>query len=254
MPNGPLGFTLVNSHSFTVGTVPGFGATAPVSGITSTVGQSMYGVVLQALSGSDITIAAPVNAGTGDVVVGTGGGVVQGDGGLISGRTLILNADGTGGIGSSATPLQTAVSTLKTANSAGGVYLNNSGELTISFINAAGAVGVNAGGALATSIPAACDCVSAITGSSVALAAEGSMLLNEGSTLSATNDVTLRAGYNSASGTYSSTDKTLTVNSSVSGSTIGLFSAGAITTSGTLTGVVTETPSLGSRPSGPSIR
>ena len=250
--NGPMGFALVNSNGFTVGTVPGFGATAPVSGITSTFGSSVYGVVLQAPTAGDITIAAPVNGGTSGVLIGaSGGGVVQGVGGLISGRSLIVNADGTGGVGGSAAPLLTAVGTLKSANSAGGVYLDNSGDLTISYVNAAGAVGVKASGSLVTSIPTACDCVSAIAGSSVALAAEGSMLLNAGATLSATNDVTLRAGYDSASGTYSSTDKTLTVDGSVSGSTIGLFAAGAITASGTLTGAVTQTPSLGSDPSGP---
>ncbi len=123
--------------------------------------------------------------------------------------------------------------------------------LAISFINAAGAVEVNTIGSLTTSLPAACDCVSAISGSSVALAAEGSVLLNQGATLSATNDVTVRAGYSAELGKYSTTDKTLTVNGSVSGSAIDLFSAGAITTSGTLSGVVTETPSLGSNSSGP---
>jgi filamentous hemagglutinin family protein len=241
--NGGLGFSLVNSGSFTVGTVPGSGQAAAVSGITS-VNALGYGVVLQTPAAGDITIAAPVNAGSSGVLVGAAGAVVQGAGGLISAGSLIVNAGSAAGVGSSGAPLQTAVSTLQSANSPGPVYVSNSGDLTIDFISALGAVSVNAGGSLTTPTATACDCTRSITGSSVALAANGPMLLSAGALITATNEVALYAGYDAASQTYTNSGNTLTVDGDVSGTTIGLFAGGTITTSGTLTGVVTQTPSL----------
>jgi filamentous hemagglutinin family protein len=240
--NGFLGFTLVNSGSFTVGTVPGFGQLAAVSGIASE-NVTGYGVVLQTPSAGDITIAAPVNGGSARVLVGASGALVQGTGGLISAGSLSLNAGNSSGIGSSGAPLQIDVGTLHAANSPGAVYINNVGDLQIDRIDAAGAVSVNASGTLTTPTEMECDCARTISGSSVALASGGAMLLNAGALITATNEVELRAGYDSANAVYSSAS-TLIVDSDVSGSTVGLFAGSAIATSGVLTGVVTEMPSL----------
>lgn len=240
--NGFLGFSLVNNGSFTVGTVPGFGQAAAVSGITS-INAMGFGVVLQTPDAGDITIAAPVNAGSSRVLVGGAGAVVQGAGGLISAGSLIVNAGGAAGVGSSDAPLQTAVNTLRSAADSGSVHISNSGDLTITHLDAAGAVNVSTNGSLTTPFGSECDCTPGITGSSVALAASGSMLLNLDADITATNSVALYAGYDAASGTYTS-DGSLTVDANVSGSTVGLFAGGEITGSGTLTGAVTETPSL----------
>ena len=247
--NGMLGFTLVNSGSFTVGTVPGSGQIAAVSGIAS--GDALIGVALQTPSAGDITIAAPVNAGSSRVYVIATGAVVQGMGGLISASSLIVNAGNIAGVGSSAAPLQTAVGTLQAASSPGPVYISNSGDLAIHYIDAAGAVRVNTSGSLTTPTAMECDCTNSITGSSVVLAADDQMLLSDGAVITATNEVELYAGYDSASESYTSSG-TLTVDGAVSGSTVGLFAGGAITTSGTLTGVTTEMPSLYSGPPSPS--
>ncbi len=242
--NGAFGFSLVNGGSFTVGTVPGFGQAAAVSGITSLNAFGAYGVVLQTPDAGDITIAAPVDAGSSRVLVGAAGAVMQGAGGLISAGSLYINAGGAAGIGGSNAPLQTAVNTLRSDASSGSVHVSNSGDLMITFIAATGAVNVNTNGSLSTPIPSECDCTPGITGSSVVLAADGWMLLNAGGDITATDEVALYAGYDAASGTYTSSDGTLTIEGNVSGSTVGLFAGGAITTSGTLTGVVTEMPSL----------
>ena len=244
--NGAVGFTLVNGGSFTVGTVPGSGQIAPVSGITSTNSFSA-GVILQTPSAGDITIAAPVNAGGSRVDVLASGAVVQGAGGLISAGSLTVNAGSIGGVGSSAAPIRTAVGTLKSANSPGAVYLDNTGDLVVDSIDAVGAVRVNTSGSLTTPTAMACDCARSISGSSIVLASAGSMLFTAGTIIEATNEVELRAGYDSASATYTSPG-TLTVDGDVSGSTVGLSAGGAITTSGMLTGGVTQTPSLYSAP------
>jgi hypothetical protein len=240
--NGFLGFSLVNSGSFTVGTVPGFGQAATVSGITS-LNAMGTGVVLQTPDAGDITIAAHVNAGSSRVLVGSAGTVVQGTGGLISAGSLTVNADGAAGVGSSAAPLRTAVSTLRSAAASGSVHIGNNGDLTITSIDAADAVNVSTNGSLTTPFGSVCDCAPHITGSSVVLAASGSMLLNTDADITATNEVALYAGYDAASGAYTS-DSSLTVEANVAGSTVGLFAGGEITRSGTLTGAVTETPSL----------
>ncbi len=120
-----------------------------------------YGVVLQTPDAGDITIAAPVNAGSSRVLVGAAGAIVQGAGGLISAGSLTVNAGGAAGVGSSDAPLQTAVSTLRSDASSGSVHISNSGDLTINFIEAAGAVSVNASGSLTTPFPASCDCTPA---------------------------------------------------------------------------------------------
>jgi filamentous hemagglutinin family protein len=250
--NGPLGFSFVNNGSFTVGAVPGFGQAAAVTGITSTNSMG-YGVVLQTPDAGDITIAAPINAGSSRVLVGSAGAVVQGAGGLISAGSLIVNAGGGAGVGSSDAPLQTAVSTLRSAATLGSVHVSNSGDLTITHLDAAGAVNVSTNGSLTTPFSSVCDCAPGITGASVALAASGSMLLNVDADITATNEVALYAGYDAVSGTYAS-DGSLTVDADVSGSTVGLFAGGEITSSGTMTGVVTETPSLYSQlPQLPSL-
>jgi filamentous hemagglutinin family protein len=240
--NGLLGFSLVNNGSFTVGTVPGFGQAAAVSGITSTNPMG-YGVVLQTPDAGDITVAAPVDAGSSRVLVAGAGAVVQGAGGLISAGSLIVNAGGAAGVGSSDAPLQTAVSTLRSAATSGSVHISNSGDLTVTHLDAADAVNVSTNGSLTTPFGSVCDCAPGIAGSSVVLAASGSMLLNMDADITGTNEVALYAGYDAASGTYTS-DGSLTVDANVSGSTIGLFAGAEITGSGTLTGAVTETPSL----------
>jgi hypothetical protein len=251
--NGALGFTLVNSGDFSVGVVPGFGLTSAVSGITSSNSLGAFGVVLQTPATGTISVAAPIDAGSAGVLVGAAGGVVQETDGLISAGYLHVNASSAAGIGSSNAPLRTAVSTLRSANSSGPVHISNGGDLQINFILAPDAVNVNASGSLTTPTEIACDCTRSISGSSVVLAASGPMLLSAGAEITATDGVELYAGYDSASETYTSS-RTLTVDSNVSGSTIGLFAGGAITTSGTLTGVVTESPLLyAGAPSSPSL-
>ncbi|HEY4365704.1 MAG TPA: filamentous hemagglutinin N-terminal domain-containing protein [Steroidobacteraceae bacterium] len=242
--NGSLGFSLANNGSFTVGTVPGGGQVSDVSGIVSVNTSSFgFGVVLQAPNVGDITIAAPVDAGISGVLVGASGAVIQATGGLISGGDLTVIADGAAGIGSSNAPLRTAVGTLRNATSIGDVHISNTGPLTVNFIEAGGVASVSASGSMTTAIPTACDCAVHISGSSVVLATEGSMLVNPGGFISAESDVALYAGYQPASGTYTNA-ATLAVDGDVSGGTVGLFAGGAITASGALTGAVTQTPSL----------
>lgn len=240
--NGFLGFSLVNGTSFTVGTVPGFGQAGATSGITS-INAMGIGVVLQTPDLGDITIAAPVDAGDSRVLVSAAGAVVQGAGGLISAGSLVINANGAAGVGGIDAPLQTAVSRLRSDAASGAVHISNAGDLTITSIEAAGAVSVATNGSLTTPVGSECDCTPGIAGSSIVLAASGSMLLNADADITATNEVAMYAGYDSASAAYTS-DGTLTVDADVSGSTVGLFAGGEITSSGTLTGVVTETPSL----------
>jgi filamentous hemagglutinin family protein len=249
--NGALGFALVNSGSFTVGTVPGGGQASDVSGVVSTNALNS-GVVLQAPNAGDITIAAPVDAGSAGIVVGGAGAVIQGTGGLISGRDLTVISDGSVGIGSSSAPLRTAVGTLRNATAMGDVYIRNTGPLTVNFVEANGVASISASGSMTTPIPAACDCTPGISGLSVVLASEGSMLVNAGGTVTGETDVALHAGYQLASDTYTSAT-TLAVDGDVFGSRVGLFAGGAITTSGTLHGVVTQTPSLYSAPSLPPL-
>ncbi len=254
---GTLGFTLVENTSFSVGTVPGVGGTASVTGITSSNPiPNASGVILQTSTAGDITIEAPVDAGSASVRVSAlNGAVVQGSAGLITGGTLRLNA-GTAGVGSSGAPLRTAVSTLATSSSDGAFYLSNTGDLTVNNVTAAGAVNINSGGSLNTGSAMACDCSARITaGSTVTLAAHDSITINAGFNVAAGDGaVTLYAGYDAASATYTNSTSTLTINEDVTGSSatpapggvsgtsVNMFSGGAISVTGAVTGAVTQTP------------
>ncbi len=164
-------------------------------------------------------------------------------GGLISADSLIVNAGGAAGVGSSDAPLQTAVNTLRSAADLGSVHISNSGDSDDHSHRRSRRREREYKWIADDSFSSVCDCTPGITGSSVVLAASGSMLLNVDADITATNEVALYAGYDAVSGTYAS-DGSLTVDANVSGSTVGLFAGGEITNSGTLTGVVTETPSL----------
>jgi filamentous hemagglutinin family protein len=241
--NGDLGFSLVNNNSFTVGTVPAVGNISSASGITASNGLG-YSVVLQTPSAGDITLGAAVNAGSSTVLVDAAGAVVQGTGGLITAGTLNLDAGSAAGIGSSGAPLLANAGTLFNVNSQGPVYLSNSGILTIDWISAVGAVNVNSGGSLTIPAAGTCDCPLSISGASVTLTAYGPMLLNTGTTVTAAGPVALYAGYDVANNTYVGSPNTLTLNGSVTGSTVGLSAGGAINVTGAVTGAVTQMPSL----------
>jgi filamentous hemagglutinin family protein len=235
-------FSLIDGNSFTVGSVSGVGAIPSASGITSS-GALGVGVVLETPSAGDITLSAPVSGGSAEVIVyASTGAVVQATGGLITAGSLGITAGSTTGIGSSAAPVLINVGTLLNAQSQGSIYLNDSAGLTVNSISALGAVNVNSGGAFTIPTITACDCSRSISGSSITLTAYGPMLLNAGSTITATNGVALYAGYDAASGTYVSSAGTLTADGSISGSSIDLFAAGAINISGSMTGVLTQTP------------
>jgi hypothetical protein len=236
-------FTLTDGNSFTVGSVAGVGAIPSASGIISS-GAMGVGVVLQTPTVGDITLSAPVSAGSAEVsVYAPSGAIVQQTGGLITGGSLNLTAGSPTGIGSNVAPLLINVGTLMNAQSQGSISLNDSAaNLTVNSISALGAVNVNSAGSLTIPTITGCDCTRSISGSSVTLTAYGPMLLNAGSTITATNGVALYAGYDAASGTYVSSAGTLTADGSISGSTIDLFAAGTINISGTMTGVLTQTP------------
>ena len=173
-------------------------------------------------------MSAPVNGGNAQVLLNAPtGAIVQGSGGLITAGSLSIS--GNAGIGSTSAPLQINVGTLMSAGSQGSVYINDSVGLTVNSISALGAVNVNTGGSLTIPTALACDCTQSISGSSVTLTAYGPMLLNAGSTITATNGVALYAGYDVASSTYVSSGGTLTADGSVTGATIDLFAAGTIT-------------------------
>ncbi len=209
------------------------------------------GVVLEAPTAGDITLSAPVNAGTTQVLVNAPtGAIVQGSAGLITAGSLSIS--GNTGIGTAAAPMQINVGTLMSAGSQGSIYINDSVGLTVDSISALGAVDVNTGGSLTIPTMLACDCTRSISGSSVTLTAYGPMLLNTGSTITAANGVALYAGYDVASSTYVSSGGTLTADGSVTGATIDLFAAGAINITGSMTGVLTHAaqccpPSLSAR-------
>jgi filamentous hemagglutinin family protein len=236
------GFSLTDSNGFVVGAVAGTGNIPSANGI-NTSNASGIGVVLQTSGAGDITLAAPVNAGTSTALVSAAGAVVQGTGGLITAGTLNVDAAGAAGIGSNGAPLLTAVNTLQSANSPGSVYLSNSGNLSVDFISAGGVVNVNSGGSLTTPTAIACDCTRSITGSSVTLAAKGTMLITAGYSVTATDGVSLYGGYDVATGTYANSANSLTVDGNVTATTIGLFAGGTISANGTLSGVVTQSPS-----------
>jgi filamentous hemagglutinin family protein len=235
---GVSGFSLVDTTGFTVGTVSAAGMPI-ISGITST-GAMSYAVDLQTASVGDIVVGAPINAIGGTVVLNSAGNVTQGTGGLITANMLDAFASGTTGIGSSSAPLLTNIATLGNVDSQGAVYISNSSDLTVNYINATGAVNVISGGAFSTGTPQSCDCSLMINGASVALTSAGPMTISSGYTITATDAIALNAGY--SGGTYAASNNTLTVNGSVSGSTIDLSAGGPIYIGGTLVGTVTQSP------------
>jgi filamentous hemagglutinin family protein len=241
--NGSSGFAFVNGSGFTVGTVSAVGNIPLASGITSSAG-SGFGVILQTPVAGDITLSAPVNGGSTTVLVDAAGTVVQGAGGLITAGRLDVDAGSETGIGSSTAPLLADVGALASVNSQGPVFISNSGNLAIDSISAIGAVDVNSGGSLTIPTALTCDCSLSITGSSVTLTAYGSMLLNVGSTVTSSGPVALYAGYDAASSTYVGSPNTLTLGGSITGSTVNLFAGGAINVTGSITGALTQTPSL----------
>jgi filamentous hemagglutinin family protein len=239
---GAQGFSLASAGAINVGTV------GTVSGISGGgTGSLSYGVDLTTSAG-DIAVGAPINGGSTIVALNSAGAVTQGTGGLVTADSLIVLASGAAGIGSSNTPLLVNVATLKSASSQGPVLISNSGDLVIDYVSASGAVAINSGGSLSTGTALTCDCTLSITGSSVALTAAGSMLVGAGYSITATDGVSLNAGYNAPSGMYVGSNNTLTVDGNVSGATIGLAAGGAINVTGTLTGAVTQTPNLYSAP------
>lgn len=240
--NGSQGFALTDGTGVTVGTVPAVGTVAAATGITSAAALG-NGVILQTSAG-DITIAAPVNAGSALVVVDAAGAVQQGAGGNITAGSLSLAAGSAVGIGSAAAPLLTQVETIANAASQGPVYLNNTQDLTIQTINAMGVVNINAAGSMSMPNAQACDCSPSIAGSSVTLTAGGAMDLAAGSSVSATNAIALYADYDVANATYAPPGATLTAAGTLSAPSIALFSGGAIDATGTMTGVSTQMPFL----------
>jgi filamentous hemagglutinin family protein len=244
--NGSQGFALTDGTGVTVGTVPAVGTIAAATGIASAAALG-GGVSLQTGAG-DITIAAPVNAGSAPVVVNAAGAVQQGTGGNIAAGSLSLAAGSATGIGSAAAPLLTQVQTLASASSQGPVYLNNTQDLTIQMIDAVGVVNVNAAGSMSMPTLQACDCNPSIAGSSVTLTAGGTMDLAAGSSVSATNAIALYADYDAATATYAAPGATLTAAGTLSAPSIALFSGGAIDATGTMTGVSTQMPFLATPP------
>jgi filamentous hemagglutinin family protein len=239
------GFSLVNSGALTVGAI------GSVSGITTSDAANAlgYAVDLQTATVGDIVVGAPINAAGGIVVLNSAGAVTQGSGGVITANMLYVSANGSAGIGSNSAPLLTDIGTLGNVDSQGPVYISNGGDLVVNYISATGPVGVTSGGSLSTATAQSCDCTLSITGSSVALTSAGPMTIGSGYTITATDAVALNAGY--SGGAYAASNNTLTVNGSVSGTTVGLSAGGAITVGGTLTGTVTQSPNLYTAPPPP---
>ena len=225
------GFSVVNTGTLTVGTV------GSIPGITS----GGY-VDLQTASTGDIIVNAPINAAGTTVTLNSAGAVTQGSGGLVTANMLYAVANSPAGIGSSSAPLLTDIAILGNVNSQGPVYVSNSGDLVVNYVGAAGAVGITSGGSLSTGTAQSCDCELVINGSSVDLTSAGSMTVSSGYAITATDAVTLKAGY--SGGTYAASNNTLAMNGSVSGATVGLSAGGTITVGGTLTGTVTQSPNL----------
>jgi filamentous hemagglutinin family protein len=248
--NGASGFSLVNGSSLTVGTVPAVGNIPAMTGVASSNGTGI-GVVLQTPTAGDITLSAPVNAGSATVMVDASGAVVQGAGGLITAGSLDVDAGATAGIGSSGAPLLVNVSKLANVNSQGSAYISNSGNLTIDSISAIGAVNVNSRGSLTIPAAVSCDCSLDVAGSSVTLTAYGAMLLDSGTTVTASGPVALYAGYDVANKIYVGSPNTLTLSGSVTGSTVDLFAGGVINVTGSITGAVTQMASQYAPPTPP---
>ena len=237
---GMFGFELDNSGSFSVGSVSGVGVPT-VNGITATGAQG-NAVFLQTPSAGDITLNAPVNAGTAQALIGAAGAVNQGPGGLVTASSASIYADG-GSVGSSSAPLLLNVSELRSAEAqSGSVYISNSGDLLVDYAAAGGAVSILTSGSLTTGTPQTCDCTLSITGASVNLTANGLIDIVAGYTVTGTNDVSFYAGYNPSTSTYAGTTNTLGIEGSVSGSSVTLSAGGAINVTGTVTGTLTETP------------
>lgn len=238
---GLFGFQLDNSTGFSVGSVSGVGV-ATVTGVTATGAQGT-GVFLQTPSVGDITVNAPVNAGSSQVLIGAAGAVIQGAGGLVTANSADIYANGAGGIGSSGAPLLLNVGELKNAQAqSGSVYLSNGGDLLVDFVEGAGTVSVLTSGSLTTGTPQTCDCALSISGSSVNLTANGLIDISAAYSVTGTNGVALYAGYNPSSNAYAASNNTLSVEGSVSGSAVTLSAGGAINVTGTVTGTLAETP------------
>ena len=86
----------------------------------------------------------------------------------------------------------------------------------------AGTVSVLTSGSLTTGTPQTCDCALSISGSSVNLTANGLIDISTGYAVTGTNGVSLFAGYNPSSNAYAASNNTLSVEGSVSGSTVTL--------------------------------
>jgi hypothetical protein len=140
------------------------------------------------------------------------------------------------------------VGEIRNAQAQGSLYLSNSGNLVVDDVTAGDAVSIQTAGSLTTNGAQACDCEVSISGASVNLIASGLVDIVAGSTVTATNGVSVYAGFNPASNTYTASNNTLGIEGSVSGSTVTLAAGGAINVTGTVTGTLTELPNQYSQP------
>jgi filamentous hemagglutinin family protein len=251
--NGSITQTLNNSSAAAL-SVAALAASAPHGAVTlseptnlisgAIAGVASQGFVLVNSAGIAVgTVGnlAGIDAGTSAVTL-TSAGTVTTSGAAITGSTLQISA--VGGVGSAQAPLNTHVATLAGATSQGPVYLSNAADLTIDSIDATGIVNVNAAGTIATPTAAACNCSPGIAGASVTLTATGAMNIAAGSSVSASNAIALYAGYDAATATYAAPGPTLAAGGSLTAPTIALFAGGAIDTTGTTIGMVTQKPFL----------
>jgi len=118
-PGAALSF--VDGDDLTVGSVDG------VSGLTTANG------VVALTAGAGLTLNQAVNAGAASVWLDTSAGGAVGGAGLLSAGALGVLANA--GIGSLATPLNTAVANLEAQTVSGGIFLNNLGNLAIGNVS-----------------------------------------------------------------------------------------------------------------------
>jgi hypothetical protein len=152
------------------------------------------------LTAPSLTLAQPIQAGSGAVILTAANGAITGAGGAapdITAGTLALVA--LSGIGTSATPLQTAVGDLAASGGSGGVFVVNSTPLTIGTVTTLSGV-LATGGNIALTAPTLTIATNIVatgitpSAGNVSLQADGAVIINAGVYIQAPGAVAIAVG------------------------------------------------------------
>jgi hypothetical protein len=186
-----------------------------------------------AASNGNITLSANGSAGSVLTIAAGGAGQIVRNAGTLTAPTINLSS-GSGDIGTSAAPIQTAAGSVLSANSNGNVYLNQTGAVQI------GASHAGAGQAFQLTSSAAITTSGTITGGTISFS-NGTQPITVGSNVTASGLLTLAGGVTTVTGNLSSTGadvvidaNTVTVNGAVGsvGNNVQIAGTGNLTISG----------------------